>query len=964
MKGIFKTATILVVSATLYFGFRYLYHNPAHEIKKQDKKEHLQAETENDGDSPGARSRRMFYMLRDPQTNAIPKNARMRELQFSRQIDRYNNRVLMKMNRTASTSGYTWAQAGPWNIGGRTRALALDVTNPQTIIAAGVSGGIWKSTDGGGTWSLRSKPDQNLSVTYVAQDSRSGHTGTWYYCTGEITGNSASGMNYEAFYLGSGVYKSTDNGDTWSVIPSTKPSNEVVFSSQFEMVSKIIVSPTTGSVFLASNLFGIYKMPAGGSNFTAVLAGQPNEHYYNDVAVNKNGMLMAALSQRYAGTHSNPTQAPGIYVSTDDGATWKNVTPSGFPSAYSRTVLAFSPSNPNVAYSFTFNGTTGTPPVSGGYGQDDVTFYKYTFNSDGTISSTSNRSANMPNYKGKVGELNTQNNYNMVLAVKPDDPNFVILGATNLYRSTDGFSSTGNTAWIGGYNTTNDVSMYPNQHPDQHIAVFNPSSPNQLYTGSDGGVSFTSDATANVSTTNPVTWQSKNKGYVTTQYYAISIAKPTSDNRILGGMQDNGSPFFRVSVLGSPYTASDVSTGDGGYAYLGATKAYASVQNGSVFRYHYDTSGNITQNTYEGDVKPSNASGQLTFVPFKIDPSNESTMYYPSGDTLWRNNAIDKTTYSTNWSIISGIKPPPGYSITALGVSTSNAQHVLYVGTSDLSYGNTSIPRLYRVTNSMNALYPADSTYTGFPAGGYLNDIAVNPNNSNEIMVVFSNYQVSSLYYSTDGGKTYSQVEGNLYDPATNSQGQTTDLSPSFRSAAIVPTASGTYYFVGTSTGLYMATSISGASTTWIKQDDVQGGIGDAVVTDLDSRTSDNKVAVATHGRGAFVGTFSTDTAVNPGPQVPSGFNLAQNYPNPFNPTTNISYTIPSEARVTLTIYNVAGQRVAVLIKDAIRSSGSHMYTFDASKLASGMYLYRLQVSPTSGSQTSYTKTKKMILLK
>ncbi len=964
MKGISKTATILIISATLYLGFHYLYQNPIPLVNKQEHKDHLQAETDNDSDSPGARNQRLFYMLRDPQTNAIPKNARMRELQFARQLDAYNNRNILKMSRTASTAGYSWAQAGPWNIGGRTRALALDIANPNNIIAAGVSGGIWKSTDGGTSWTLRSKPDQNLSVTYVAQDPRSGHTRTWYYCTGEISGNSASGMNYEAFYLGSGVYESTDNGDTWNVIASTKPSNEVIYSSPFEMVSKIIVSPTTGSVFLASNLFGIYKMPAGGSSFSAVLAGQPNEHYFNDIAVNSNGMLLAALSQKYAGNYSTPSQKPGIYVSTDDGATWNNVTPSGFPSAYSRTVLAFSPSNPNVAYSFTYNGTSGTPPVSGGYGQDDVTFYKYTFNSDGTVSSTNNRSANMPNYKGKVGELNTQNNYNMVLAVKPDDPNFVILGATNLYRSTDGFSTSSNTSWIGGYNTTNNVSTYPNQHPDEHIAVFNPNSPNQLYVGSDGGVSFTSDATASVNTTNPVTWQSKNKGYVTTQYYAISIARAASDNRILGGMQDNGSPFYRISVLASPYTATDVSTGDGGYAYLGTSKAYASVQNGSVFRYHYDTSGNITPNTYEGDVKPSGASGQLTFVPFKIDPSNESTMYYPSGDTLWRNNSIDKTTFQTNWSIVPGIKPPPGYSITALGVSATNASNVLYVGVSDLSSGNTNVPRLYKITNSMNALYVADSTYTGFPAGAYMNDIAVNPNNSDEIMVVFSNYQVSSLYYSNDGGKNYTQVEGNLYDPYTNSKGQTTDLSPSFRSAAIVPTTSGTFYFAGTSTGLYMTTALSGSSTTWVKQDGVQGGIGDAVVTDLDSRSSDNILAVATHGRGAFIGNFSTDTAVNPGPQVPYQFKLAQNYPNPFNPSTNISYTIPSDARVTLTIYDVTGRKVAVLINGAVKSSGSHLYTFDASKLASGMYLYRLQVSPKSGSQASYTQTRKMILLK
>ncbi len=372
----------------------------------------------------------------------------------------------MQTNTTASLQNYTWEQAGPWNVGGRTRALALDITNPQTVIAGGVSGGIWKSNDGGTTWTLRSKPDQNLSVTYVTQDPRSGHTNTWYYSTGEISGNTASGHG-GAFFLGTGVYESTDNGDNWSVISSTMPSNNVEYTSPFQTVSKIIVSPTTGSVFLASDLFGIYRMKDGSSSFNAVLAGQADDHYFNDVAVNSQGILLAALSQESAGNVTSPTQAPGIYISTDDGTTWTNITPSGFPKAYDRTVLAFSPSNPNIAYSYTFNGTkTGK--------QDDITFYKYTFNTDWTVNSAVDRSSYMPHYGGKVGQLNTQGNYNMVLKVKPDDPNFVILGATNLYRSENGFADSSKTSWIGGYDPVNNISSYPNQHPDQHIAVFNP----------------------------------------------------------------------------------------------------------------------------------------------------------------------------------------------------------------------------------------------------------------------------------------------------------------------------------------------------------------------------------------------------------------------------------------------------------------------------------------------------------
>jgi len=87
-----------------------------------------------------------------------------------------------------------------------------------------------------------------------------------------------------------------------------------------------------------------------------------------------------------------------------------------------------------------------------------------------------------------------------------------------------------------------------------------------------------------------------------------------------------------------------------------------------------------------------------------------------------------------------------------------------------------------------------------------------------------------------------------------------------------------------------------------------------------------------------------------------SDFELSQNYPNPFNPTTNISFSLPQASDVSLTVYNVIGQRVAVLANEVLQS-GAHTYKFDASNLASGMYLYRLKTD-------NFSTTKKMMLMK
>jgi hypothetical protein len=90
--------------------------------------------------------------------------------------------------------------------------------------------------------------------------------------------------------------------------------------------------------------------------------------------------------------------------------------------------------------------------------------------------------------------------------------------------------------------------------------------------------------------------------------------------------------------------------------------------------------------------------------------------------------------------------------------------------------------------------------------------------------------------------------------------------------------------------------------------------------------------------------------------EIPEGYALEQNYPNPFNPATNIRFAIPAAQQVRLTVYNVLGQEVATLV-DGFMPSGSHQVSFDASRLASGTYLYRIETG-------AFTHVKKMSLLK
>lgn len=97
-------------------------------------------------------------------------------------------------------------------------------------------------------------------------------------------------------------------------------------------------------------------------------------------------------------------------------------------------------------------------------------------------------------------------------------------------------------------------------------------------------------------------------------------------------------------------------------------------------------------------------------------------------------------------------------------------------------------------------------------------------------------------------------------------------------------------------------------------------------------------------------------TSVEPGSTLPTNFELSQNYPNPFNPSTKIQFAITKESNVNLSIYNALGELVSTLVNEQLKP-GYHQYEFDASNLASGVYLYRIITD-------DFVETKKMVLLK
>ncbi|MCH8317865.1 MAG: T9SS type A sorting domain-containing protein [Bacteroidetes bacterium] len=794
-----------------------------------------------DKKNPNARRDWEFMRLRNPATGQIPPNMRAKEIAFGK--------TLPTDAAYKKAGAYNWIAMGPYNVGGRTRAAAIDVTNENIILAGSISGGLWRSTDGGASWTEVTAPDQHISIACITQDTRPGKTNTWYFATGEAYGQSASGAN--AYYLGNGIYKSTDGGLTWAVLPSTVSNTPQSFDKQFDTAWNIVTDPsdTTQDEVYVAVVTGIYRSTNGGNTWGTELGGFFTPFsYFTDIAVTSTGVLYATLS-------SEGFQK-GIWRSTD-GATWTNITPSGWPVTYDRIVIGITPTNEDTVYFLAV--TPGSGQLTHNFLGDEEwnSLWRYTYlqgNGADTNGIWTDLSSNIPPDSGQFGSFNAQGGYDLIIKVKPNDPNVVFIGGTNLFRSTDGFTTLNNYTQIGGYGIMTTLpyfNVYPNHHPDQHEILFLPSDSNALISVTDGGIFKTN----NCMDTN-VTWTPLNNGYLTTQFYTIALDHGTpNSNVIIGGLQDNGSYFINSANPVDPWTMP--STGDGAFCAItdSGDYYYFSRQRGKLLKVQLDSSGvpiaftridPITDDTIDG--------GDYLFInPFILDPNNNNIMYLAEGPRLWRNNDLSQIvlnnqydSISTSWFQFTDTLPITGASITALAASKTPANRLYY---------GTSKRRVYRIDNANTGdPAPTDITGTNFPgaANSYVTCIAIDPKDADKVLVVFSNYAIYSLFYSVDGGTSWDKVAGNL-EQVSSGAGN----GPSLRWAEIFPLCGdNTLYFVATSIGIYATDVFNGLSTVWVQQG--ANTIGNVVVDMIDIRQSDGRIVIGTHGNGVYVTNIIT----------------------------------------------------------------------------------------------------------
>ena len=698
-----------------------------------------------------------FEMTRDPNTGEIPFG----RLEAAKSV--YNK---LSNSNYKSTGAINWQERGPDNVGGRTRAMIFDMDDlsGNTVIAASVSGGIWKTTQINSSnpqWQEISSQLSNQAVCALAQDPS--NPNIIYAGTGEGFFNNTGSR-------GNGIYKSTNGGQSWTHLSSTN-------NTSFRYIQKIIVLPS-GYVLASTYNAGLQRSLNGGQSWTKVLGqgkyGSSNR--MNDIELASNGKLYAT-----AGLY----QQDGIYKSSNNGTSWTKLT-NGLPSGgYYRIEIAVAPSNANKLFAAFQNSSNNE--CKGIY--------------TSTNGGSSWTEVNNPSALGMNNFARNQAWYNLSIAVDPDNENRVLLGGIDLLISENGGSS-----WdqITQWNGSNGMDY---MHADQHCIIFHPNQSQKVIIGNDGGVWYTSNANNSHPTLNP-----RNIDYRVTQFYACDAHSSSGSNYFLCGAQDNGNQKFTSNGMNSTV---DVSGGDGGIPHI--DQGDPSVQIISIIYNNYLISTNGGANFSSRNF---NTEGRF------INPSDyddEAQKLYAAtepGKYLRWNNPASSGEYAQEVNL-------SGTSGTISFVKTSpNISNRVYFG-----MGNGDV---YRVDNA-NSGTSRSGTKIHTGTGAYLSSIDIEKDNEDHIIISYSNYGVTSIYETSNGGNSWSSVEGNLPDMP-------------IRYVCFDPNDSGKA-LVATELGVWQTDNLNNNSTNWVPSTNGLPGIR---VDMLKFREADNLLMAATHGRGLF----------------------------------------------------------------------------------------------------------------
>lgn len=731
-------------------------------------------------------------------------------------------------------NGQTTSRSDP--VSGRTTAIAVHPTDPNIAYVGTAFGGVYRTLDGGTTWTPLLDTADSLAIGAIAI--APSNPEIVYVGTGEPQQSCDS-------YVGVGLYR-IDNASTTATL--TGPINPnvttgIAGTKAFNAVaiSEILVHPTDPATIFVSTMSGMAGMGCSYPPFNTIPQQSLLGVYRSTNATAALGSIaFSKIMVTSAGSVAPDTSGnrdisdivfePGnanvllawVLGSTaaNDGGVWRTANALAATPTFSRTqatTLGFARGEFAInKVGATVNVVVATEEGTGGI-----------------LRKSSNGGVTWPTTLSSLGATQVgfcggQCWYDIAVALDPGNASIIYLGGS---ANGDPAISDHSSVLVKSTNGTAFSRIDTGLHADTHALAIAPSNSTVVYVGNDGGIWRSSDSGA--------TWVSKNNtGFSATQFQSVAV-HPTNRNFLIGGTQDNGTQWRKAD--GTWFRAD---LGDGGYALIDQNAADTT----NVTMYHTYFNGasamGFARVTNTADAIDDGwtlygcgfsgatanglactASAILFYAPMALGPDNPNTLYFGS-DRVYRssNSGITMTVVSQQFA--------SGVPVTTIGISPQD-DNVRIVGTRD--------GKVYRTMTGANPM--TDVTSASFPANPgsatrrFVSRAVIDPNNVNTAYVTFA-------YYAPAGQGVWKTTNLNVITPTWTASGNGLPSIPV--NALVVDPADSNIVYAGTDIGVYQSTD---GGANWSP---FNTGLPRVAVFDLVLQNTNRVLRAATHGRGIY----------------------------------------------------------------------------------------------------------------
>lgn len=700
--------------------------------------------------------------------------------------------------KTETLSGMSFRAIGPALVSGRIADLAVNPNNHDEFYVAVASGGVFKTSNHGNTFTPIFDGESSYSIGCITIDPNNEHT-VWVG-TGENN-------NQRSVAYGDGVYKSLDDGKSWKNM-GLKNSEHIAKIIIHPENSQVVYVAAYGPLYNDGGDRGIYKTTDGGENWERILHAS-DKTGFSDLWMDPRdpNVMYAAAHQRrrHVWTYLSGGPESAIYKTTDGGANWRKIM-SGLPkSDLGRIALAIAPTNPDIVYA-----------MVEGYDKDHGGFYK---------------STNLGESWSKQSDYYTSGNYYVELVPDPEDADKVFSMDTWLHHTENGGKK---------FNRTGEKS----KHVDNHAMWIDPSNTNHWLVGCDGGLYETWDAANN--------WKFHQNLNIT-QFYRVAVDYDKPFYNVYGGTQDNntlGGPSRTKNAHGiSNFDWFITRGGDGFEPAVDPNNpdiVYSQSQYGWLVRYNRKTGEKV-------NIKPIERKGEEPYrwnwdAPLLISPHDSKRLYFAA------NKVFKSDDRGNTWEVISEdltqqidrnklkvMGTTWGPDAVALHKSTTIYGNLVALDESPIKAGllySGTDDGLIQVTENDGESWTKYSSFTGVPSGTYVNVLKADLFDENTVYAGFNNHKNGDfkpyLLKSTDKGKTWTNITANLPE-----RGSVFTIAQDHVNKDIL--------FVGTEFGVFV--TLNGGKK-WMQ---IKGGLPTIAIRDMEIQRRENDLVLASFGRGFFV---------------------------------------------------------------------------------------------------------------